>query len=170
MTMTTQTPSDTADLLKRLDSVAMTEQYKAFLGKFKLPNLDTTALVEIQSRNVQALTDAKRAILESTQSLFQHQNEMVKQVLEEASRAVKSLAGSASPHEAAEKEVKLIKDSVGKALANFSEISGLVSKTQDETMKVVTDRLNESLTELRASISQAEARSQISNTSRPWRW
>jgi len=152
--MTTQKPSEISDLLKRLDPAAMTEQYKAFLGKFKLPNLDTTAMVETQSKNVQALTDANRAILESTQSLFQRQNEMVKQVLEEASQAVKSLAGSANPQEAAEKEIKLIEDSVGKALANFSEISGLVRKTQDETMKVVTDRLNESLTELRASIAK----------------
>jgi phasin family protein len=153
-TMTTKKPFEFTDLVKRLDPAAITEQYKELLGKLRLPNLDTTALIETQSKNVQVLTDANRAILESTQSLFQRQTEMVKQVLEEASEAIKSLAGSANPQEAAEKEIKLIEDSVSKALANFSEISELVRKTQDETTKLVTDRFNESLNELRASIAK----------------
>ena len=146
--------SDFKDLIKRLDPAALTEQYKGLLGKFSLPNLDTTALIETQSKNVQALTDANRAILESTQSLFQRQTEMVKQVLEEASGAVKALGSVSDPQEAAEKEIKLIEDSVSKALTNFSEISEMVRKTQDETTKLVTDRFNESLTELRASIAK----------------
>jgi phasin family protein len=89
-----------------------------------------------------------------TQSLFQRQTEMVKQVLEEASGAVKALGSVSDPQEAAEKEIKLIEDSVSKALTNFSEISEMVRKTQDETTKLVTDRFNESLTELRASIAK----------------
>jgi len=75
-------------------------------------------------------------------------------VFEETSEAVKSLAGSANPQEAAEKQIKLIEDSVSKTLANFSEISELVRKTQDETTKRVTDRFNESMAELHASIAE----------------
>lgn len=152
--MTTKSPFDFTDLIKRLDPTALTEQYKGLVGKLNLPNLDTKALIDTQSKNVQALTDANRAILESTQSLFQRQTEMVKQVLEEASEAVKALGSASGPQEAAEKEVKLIEDSVSKALTNFSEISELVRKTQDETTKLVTDRFNESLTELRESIAK----------------
>ena len=85
---------------------------------------------------------------------MQRQSEMVKQVLEEASEAVKALAGSANPQEAAEKEIKLIEESVNKALANFSEIGEMVRKTQDETTKLVTDRFKESSAELRASIAK----------------
>lgn len=152
--MTTQNPFDIKDLLKPLDPAAITEQYKAFLGKFNLPNLDTKELLETQSKNVQALTDANRAILESTQSLMQRQTEMVKQVLDEASEAVKSLASSANPKEAVEKEIKLIENSVSKALANMSEIGEMVRKTQDETKTLVTNRFNESLEELRSSIAK----------------
>jgi phasin family protein len=154
MTMPMQNPFDFKDLMKRLDPAAVTEQIKELLGKFSLPNLDTKALMETQSKNVQALTEANRAILESTQSLFQRQTEMMKQVLEEASEAVKVLGSVSRPREAAEKEIKLIEDSVGKALANFTEISDTVRKTQDETTKLVTNRLNESLAELRASIAK----------------
>ena len=85
--MTTEKTSDFADLMKWFDPAAVADQYKELLGKFSVPNLDTKALIEAQSKNVQALTDANRAILESTRSLLQRQTEMMKQVLEEASEA-----------------------------------------------------------------------------------
>jgi phasin family protein len=75
-------------------------------------------------------------------------------VVSEASEAAKSLGGSATPQEAAEKQIKLIEDSVSEALSNFAEISEMVRKTQDETAKLVTARFNESMEELRANIGK----------------
>lgn len=158
--MTSKESSDFADLTKRFDPTALADKYKELLSKFNLPNLDTKALIETQSKNVQALTDANRAILESTQSLFQRQAEMLQQVLEEAPEAVKSLGHLKSPQEAAEKNIKTIEDSVSRALANFSEIVEMVRKSQDETRQQVTSRLNESLEELRLSIAQTKPESQ----------
>ena len=157
--MTTEKTSDFVDLLKRLDPAALADQYKELLGKFSLPNLDTKAVIEAQSKNVQALTDANRAILESTQSLLQRQAEMVKQVLEEASEAAKSLSSATTPQEAADKQIKMIEDSVSKALANFSEISDMVRKSRDETTKLMTDRFNENLEGLRTSIGELKKES-----------
>jgi phasin family protein len=159
LTMATQKISDFADLMKRLDPAALADQYKELLGKFSLPNLDTKALIETQSKNVQVLTDANRAILQSTQSLFQRQTEMVTQVLEEASEAVKSLSSATTPQEVAEKQIKMIEDSVSRALANFSEISEMVRKSRDETTKLVTDRFSENLAELRTNIAKLKKES-----------
>jgi len=152
--MTTQKPFDFSEITKRLDPAALTEQFKELLGKLSLPNLDTTALVAAQQKNVEALTAANRAILEGTQSLLQRQTEMLKQVLEEAAGAAKSLSSSANPQEAVDKQIKLIEDSVNRALANFSEISGMVRNTQEETTKLMTDRFNQNLEELRVSIAK----------------
>jgi hypothetical protein len=66
--MTTEEASEYAELIKRFDPTTLTEQYKELLGKLSLANLDTKALIEIQSKNVQALTDANRAVLESSRS------------------------------------------------------------------------------------------------------
>ena len=158
--MMSKEPSDFADLTKRFDPAALADKYKELLGKLNLPNLDTKALIETQRKNVQALTDANRAILESTQSLFQRQAEMLQQVLEEAPEAVKSLSSSKGPQEAADKQIKMIEDSVSKALANFSEIVEMVRKSQDDTRQQVTSRFNESLEELRLSIAQTKPESQ----------
>jgi len=158
--MTTKEPSYFENLIKRLDPTALTEQYKELFGKLNLHNLDTNALIETQRKNVQALTDANRAILENTQSLFQRQTEMLQQVLEEVPEAVKSLGSSKSAQEAAEKQIKMIEDSVSKALANFSEIVEMMRKSQDETTKQVSSRFNEGLEELRLSMVKAKPESQ----------
>ena len=158
--MTTEEPSDVATLLKRLDPAALADKYTELLSKFNLPNLDTKALLDAQVKNIHAVADANRAILESTQSLFQRQSEMLKQALEEASEAAKSLGSSTTAQEAAHKQIKMIEDSVSKALSNFSEIVGMLRKSQDETAKQVTDRFNENLEELRASLAKAKPEKQ----------
>jgi len=153
----TQNPFDFSVFFNQFDPTAMTKQYKDFFEKFSVPNLDMTALIEAQNKNVQVLTAANRAILEGTQALMQRQAEMVKQVLEEASEAAKSLSSAKTPQEAAEKEIKLIEDSVSEALSNFAEISEMVKKTQDETAQLMTARFNESLEELRTNIGKLKS-------------
>lgn len=152
--MKTQNPFDFSSIFKQFDPANMTKQYQDFFGNFNAPNLDMSALVEAQNKNVQALTAANQAILEGAQSLMQRQAEMVKQVLEEASEAAKSLGSTANPQEAADKQIKLIENSFSEAVSNFAEISEMVKKTQDETTKLVTARFNESLEEFRANVGK----------------
>ena len=152
--MKTQFPFDFSEIFKQLDPASMTKQYQEFFGKFNLPNLDMSSLVESQNKNVHALTAANQAMLDGTKSLMQRQGEMLKQVLEEASEAAKAIGGAASPQDAADKQVKLIEASVSEALSNFAEISEMVKSTQDETTKLVTARFNESMEELRSNIAK----------------
>jgi len=155
--MSTKNPFDLSDILKKFDATAMTEQYKEFLGKFNMPNVDMSGLVEAQNKNVQALTAANRAMLEGTQALMKRQSEMLKQVVNEASEAAKSLGGSANPQEAMQKQIKLLEKSVSEALANFAEISEMVKNTQNETTKLMTARFNDSMEELRSTIGKLKS-------------
>ncbi len=155
--MKTQNPFDFSSVFKQFNLDAMTKQYQEFLRSFGVPNVDMTALIEAQNKNVQALTAANRAILEGTQALMQRQAEMGKHVLEEASEVAKSLGSAASPQEAIEKQIKSLEDSFSEALANFNEISDMVKKTQDETAKLVTARFNDSLEELRTSVGKLKS-------------
>ena len=157
MTMKTQYPFDLSAMFKQFDPASMTKQYQEFFGSFSVPNLDMSGLIEAQNKNVQALTAANRAILEGTQALMQRQAEMVKQVLEEASEAAKSLSSVADPQEAADKQIKLIEASFSEALANFAEISEMVKNTQDETTKLMTARFNESLEEFRTTVGKLKS-------------
>ena len=88
---------------------------------------------------------------------MQRQSEMVKQVLEEASEAAKSLSSTKSPQEAADKQIKLVEASFSEAMSNFAEISEMVKNTQEETTKLVTARFNESLEEFRANVDKLKS-------------
>ncbi len=153
-TMNTQNPFDFSKMFQQFDPAAITKQYQEFFGNFSSPNLDMSGLIEMQNKNVQTLTAANRAILEGTQALMQRQAEMVKQVLEEASDAAKSLGDVQNPQEAADKQIKLIEASFSEALSNFAEINEMVKNTQNETSKLVAARFNESLEEFRANVGK----------------
>lgn len=155
--MNTQNPFDLSAFFKPFDAADMTKQYQALFSSFTMPNIDMTGLMEAQNKNLQALTSANRAVLEGTQALMQRQAEMVRQMVEEASEAAKSMGGTADPKEAAEKQIKLIEGSFSEALANFAEISEMVKKTQDEATQLVTTRFNESLSELREGVERMKS-------------
>ena len=125
-------------------------------GNVNVPNVDVKALMETQSKNLQALTEANRAAIEGTQSLMKRQAEMVQQAMAEASDAAKTLAGSSSPKEALAEQTKLIESAFAKAMANAAEISDMIKKTQDQTSQMVTSRITETLADLRSSMEKAK--------------
>jgi len=152
--MTTTNPFDMSNLFQQFDPAAMTKQIQDMFGSYQIPNVDMSALMQAQSKNMQALTAANRAAIEGTQALLQRQAEMVQQALAEATEAAKSIAGSGSPQAAAAEQTKVVELAFEKAIANAAEISDMVKKTQDETTKVVSARITESLEELKSSIEK----------------
>ncbi len=149
---TKKTPFDFSNLFKEFDPTAMTKQIQDMFGSYKIPNVDMSALVQAQSKNVQALTAANRTAIEGTQKLLQRQAEMIQQALSEAAEAAKTIASSGGPKEAVAAQTQAIESTFEKAIANATEISDLVRQTQDESMKMVNARISESLQELRESL------------------
>lgn len=154
--MSAKNPLDFSNLLQQFDPTAMTKRLQEMFGNVNIPNVDVKALMETQSKNLQALTEANRAAIEGTQSLMQRQAEMVQQAMAEASEAAKTLASSSSPKEALAGQTKLIESAFAKAMANAAEISDMIKKTQDQTAQMVTTRITESLADLRSGMEKAK--------------
>ena len=152
--MSQQNPFDLSNLMGQFDPAALTKQLQGMMSNYKIPSLDTNALVQAQTKNMQALAAANRAAIEGTQTMLKRQLEMVQQAVSEASEAAKQLASSGSPQAAAAQQTKLIEDAFTKALSNATEISELLKKTQEDASQVVTTRIGESLTEVRETIEK----------------
>lgn len=152
--MSTTNPFDVSNLFKQFDPAAMTKQIQDMFGSYKIPNVDMSALIQAQSKNVQALTAANRSAIEGTQALLQRQAEMVQQALAQATEAAKAIATSGSPQAAIAEQTKVVEQVFEKAIANAAEISDMVRKTQDETAKLVNMRISESLEELKGNIEK----------------
>jgi phasin family protein len=154
--MSTKNPLDFSNLFQQFDPTAMTKRLQEMFGNVDVPNVDVKALMETQSKNLQALTEANRAAIEGTQSLMQRQAEMVQQAMTEASEAAKALASSSGPKEALAQQTKLIESAFAKAMANAAEISDMIKKTQDQTTQLVSSRITESLADLRSSMEKVK--------------
>jgi len=154
MNYQTSNPFDFSNLFKSYDPQAFFKQLQSGFSAYQIPNLDATALIESQKKNVDALIEANKAAFQGTQELVRQQGEMLQQAMKDATEAASALAGSTSPKTLAEKQMELVQAAFEKALSNSAELSELVKKNQEEINDLVNKRVSESLQEIRDAISK----------------
>lgn len=134
-------------------ATAMNEQMQKMFGQFKIPNVDMSALTQAQQKNMEAMAAANRATIEGTQELMKRQAEILQEAMTGAADAAKEMAGTDSPTELPEKQAKMVEEAMQKALANATELSEIITKTQAETSKLITDRFDEGMKEIKKTLN-----------------
>lgn len=154
MNFQTNNPFDFSSLFASYDPQALLKQIQSGFTAYQVPNVDTSALIESQKKNVEALVAANKAALAGTQELFKQQAEMLQQSMTDATEAAIALAGSSSPQVLAEKQTELVQVAFEKALANSTKLSEMVKKNQDEFSSTVNQRVTENLQEIKEAINK----------------
>lgn len=154
MNQQTNNPFDFSGLFGNYDPQAFFKQIQSGFSAYQIPNLDTSALIESQKKNVEALIEANTAAFMGSQELLRQQSEMLQQALADATEAATALAGSSNPKALAEKQTELVQAAFEKALANSTKLSEMVKKNQDEISTKVNQRVSENLEEIKEAISK----------------
>ncbi|MFH1806926.1 MAG: TIGR01841 family phasin [Pseudomonadota bacterium] len=133
--------------------------FTKFTTDFKLPGVDVNEMMAFQRKNIEALTKANKVAFDGFQAVAQRQSEIFKSLLEQVTSQSKGFSATSTenPMEAAAKQAEVAKDAYESALANAKELTGLVSKSQEEATALLQTRFSESLDELKAAISKAAA-------------
>lgn len=126
-----------------------------FFETFQIPGVDTQALVNAQQKNIEAVNAANRAALEGMQALMARQSAILNQTIQEANKAIKDFSPTASPQDAASKQVELMRTAFEKALGNMREMAEMVAKSNNQAFDIMAKRVNESLTEIKTLMGQA---------------
>lgn len=145
-------PFDFSRFFLNYDPQAFFNQLQSGFSAYQLPNVDTRALIEAQKKNVDALVAANKAAIAGAQELLRQQGAMLQQAMADATEAARSLSGTTSPQDLAEKQMELVQTAFEKALASSTELSELVRKNQDEITNLVTQRVTEGLKEIKEAI------------------
>lgn len=124
------------------------------MGDFKVPGVDVNAVVASQRRNLEALGEANKLALEGMQAVAKRQSEIFRQVMEEASQAMRDIMTAGSPEDKAGRQTELVKDAFTRAIANMRELAEMVAKSQGEAFDVINKRVSESLDEVKAAIAK----------------
>ena len=142
-----------------MDPSKIAEQWEKFdftkaADQFKLPGLDAQILVEYQKRNLEAVASANKIALEGAQAVIRRQAEILRQGVEEASKAFSELNAAGTPQDKIVKQAELAKEAYEAALANLRELSEMASKSNGEAADLISNRVSESFGEFTGEIKK----------------
>lgn len=126
-------------------------------GDFRMPQMNMESMMTAQRRNIESFSALQQAASQSFQALWQRQAEMVRQAMEETSQMMSSIMSCPTPEEKMIKQAEVSKVAMEKCLANVRDITETISKCNSQAMEAVSNRMNESLDELRGIISSSRA-------------
>jgi hypothetical protein len=109
---------------------------------------DFTALMEIQNKNIEAISEANKLALESFQVVMQRQTELFSEIVKDASSIMQEPAGHA--------DLDLVKKAYEKSATHWHELADIIGKSSKEAGEVIHARVNSSLTEFKSAISKNE--------------
>jgi phasin family protein len=118
----------------------------------KAPIFDFEAAFASQRKNVEALTAANRVAVEGAQAVLRRQAELVREAIEELSAVSKEFTAAGSAEDKLVKQTDLAKSAFETALANVRELAGLVQKTSDEAVSVISKRVVDNFDEVKSAL------------------
>ncbi|MFZ1413106.1 MAG: phasin family protein [Defluviicoccus sp.] len=140
---------DVTKYLKDFDPTKMVEEFSTAMKQFRLPGVNIESVVESQKKNLEALTSANRVAFEGMQAVAKRQAEILQETMNEASKAVDSVAKAGSPPEMAAKQLEIAKQAFDKAISNMRELAEMVAKANEAAANTVNGRISATLDEIK---------------------
>jgi len=127
---------------------------KKFGSDIGLPKLDVDELIEIHKKNIDALGQSAKAAAQGAQSVAQKQRE----VLEAGLRVAATLAREYKPLDKVQENVAVQTEFASKvleiAIKGAADSATTARQSTAEAVKIIQDRVKESLEEVRGSIGR----------------
>lgn len=138
------------DFMKFFD----TELTKNLTG-FAFP-FDVKSVMESQTRNMQAITEAQQLAFEGLQAVAQRQSELVSQIVQDNTALAQEVFNEATPEQKLAKQADLMKKVYEKSVRNIKEINDILAKSNQDASEVLNKRVAASLNEMKAAVSKTK--------------
>jgi phasin family protein len=125
-------------------------------GFTKLPGFDVTTVLDIQRRNVEALTAANQTLAQGLQTVVQRQGEIARQSVKQVQDLLS--VKPTSVEETLVKQIDVAKTSYEKTVADARELGDLVAKVGSEAVDILSRRVVASLDEVKAAARPTETK------------
>lgn len=140
-------PSKFVEQWEKIDFTAVPEQ-------FKVPGVDAQALMAAQKRNIEAVASANKVALEGAQAVIRRQAEILRQGVEETSKAITELNAAGTPQDKLAKQAELLKAAYEASLSNLRELTEMATKSNGEAAELLTTRVSESFSEFSGEVKK----------------
>ena len=132
-------------------TAAPASSFNSFAKLFQVPGFDVNTIVDIQRRNVEALTAANQTIAQGLQTVVQRQGEIARQSVKQFQDLVSFKPSSTSVTETLVKQIDVTKTSYEKTVADARELGDIVAKLGSEAADILSRRVIASLDEVKAA-------------------
>ncbi|MEZ5931351.1 MAG: phasin family protein [Alphaproteobacteria bacterium] len=139
MAKKTESPFDFGDISK-------------MFSDFKVPGVDWQEVMASQQKNITALTEANKRLMEGAQAVMQQQSQIMSKAMAELSDATQELMKQGDPQTGAQKRFDLAKSSFEKAVANMQELAELAGQSNSEALEIINKRAAEAFEEIKSLI------------------
>ncbi len=144
MTKKKETPFDYTDMSK-------------MFSDFTVPGVDWQEVMASQQKNISALTEANKRLIEGAQAVVQQQSEIMNKAMTELSAASEELMKEGDPQAGAQKRFDLAKSSFETAVGNMQELAELAGQSNNEAMQIINKRAAEAFEEIKELIQTKKA-------------
>jgi len=120
--------------------------------------VDMGAMVEAQRRNLEALAQANQLAADGMRALAQRQAEILRQGMEQAASAMRTMLSPGSPEDKAARQAEIARGAFERAIANARELAEMATRAQNEASDVIARRMAASMEELKAMVDKAQGR------------
>jgi phasin family protein len=121
---------------------------QGFWDRFSVPGIDTSALMESQKKNFEALVNANRKAAEGYQNLMRRQGEIMTETMQAVQEAVADLMKANDGKDLPKKQAELVEKTVARALKHMKELAQLTIDANGDAFKVIQTRAKESIGEM----------------------
>lgn len=122
----------------------------SMFDKFQVPGLDTSALMESQRKNIEAVIKANQKAAEGYGNLLRRQGEIMTETLQAIQEAAGELMTANAGKDLPKKQAELVEKTVGRAFKHMKELAEMAASANSDAFKIMRDRASESIEELRA--------------------
>jgi len=126
--------------------------FKKYADQFQMPGMNNQALVEAQRKNMEALAQANRIAFEGAQAVVQRQQDIVRQAMDEATKAMQQVQNAGSNEERVAKQAEIMKKAFETAHKNVRELTEMSTKSNSEAIELINKRVAESFDEMRGQL------------------
>ncbi len=122
-----------------------------FAEQFKFPGVDTTALIESQQRNIEAITKANQVAFAGVQAIMRRQAEILSKTMDETAKAVQGFSKTGKPEDIWAKQADLLKETYEHGLSDLRELTELGAKANSQAAELLSHRVTDGLDELKGA-------------------
>lgn len=132
-----------------LNPSKIVEDLASKLKSFAMTGVDVETVMATQRKNIEALAVASRSALDGAHAVGKRQAEILQETMTQTAQSMETLVKTGSPLDIAAQQVDLARKSFESALGNMRELAEMVSKAQHGAVGAISDRVTQSLNELK---------------------